>query len=130
MHDCVVPGSVFRIFFVKTNHRRGGFVENIYMKDVEAGSAQCMIEIDTDVLYQWRDLVPTYETRITRIDGIHIDNMRCDSTERVVDIKGDARLPIGRVALKNVSAGSVSDFVCRVENVSALTEENVGVVCN
>ncbi len=127
MHDCTVPGSVTNILFIKTNHRRGGFVENIHIKNVEAGRAGCMVGIDTDVLYQWRDLVPTYETRITRIDGIYVDGMWCRSTERVYDLKGDARLPIGRVELRNISAGSVGDIVRRSENVTTLTEENVRV---
>ena len=29
-----------RLFSVKTNHRRGGFIENVYMKNVQAGMAQ------------------------------------------------------------------------------------------
>lgn len=32
MHNCTAPDSVFRLFFAKTNHRRGGFIENIWMK--------------------------------------------------------------------------------------------------
>lgn len=35
------------------------------MKNVQAGMAQRVLEIDTEVLYQWKDLVPTYEERIT-----------------------------------------------------------------
>ena len=46
---------VMRLFFVKTNHRRGGFIENVYMKNVQAGTAQRVLEIDTEVLYQWKD---------------------------------------------------------------------------
>lgn len=70
MHDCKAPNSVFRVYFIKTNHRRGGFVENVYMENIETGSAQRVFEIDTEVLYQWRTLVPTYETKITRIENI------------------------------------------------------------
>ena len=49
MHDCTAPNSVMRLFFVKTNHRRGGFIENVYMKNVQAGIAQRVLEIDTSV---------------------------------------------------------------------------------
>ena len=31
------------------------------MKNVKAGKMQRVLEVDTDVLYQWRDLVPTYQ---------------------------------------------------------------------
>ena len=61
MHDCTAPNSVMRLFFVKTNHRRGGFIENIYMKNVASGTAQRVLEIDTEVLYQWKDLVDVYK---------------------------------------------------------------------
>ena len=71
MHNCTAPKSVLRLFYIKTNHRRGGFVENIYMENIKAGKMQRAFEIDTDVLYQWKDF-PTYETRITPIHDIHM----------------------------------------------------------
>ena len=49
MHDCKVPQSVRRLFFVKTNHRRGAFVENIHMENIRTGHVQRVLEIDTDV---------------------------------------------------------------------------------
>jgi hypothetical protein len=45
MHDCKVPQSVRRLFFVKTNHRRGAFVENIHMENIRAGHVQRVLEI-------------------------------------------------------------------------------------
>ena len=99
MHDCTAPYSVMRLFFVKTNHRRGGFIENIYMKNVASGTAQRVLEIDTEVLYQWKDLVPTYEKRITRIDGIYMDKVTCESADAVYELKGNAELPVKNVLL-------------------------------
>ena len=86
MHDCKVPQSVRRLFFVKTNHRRGAFVENIHMENIRAGHVQRVLEIDTDVLYQWKDLVPTYEERITRIDGIYMKNVVCTSADAIYEL--------------------------------------------
>ena len=40
------------------------------MKNVKAGKMQRVLEVDTDVLYQWRDLVPTYQDSITFINGL------------------------------------------------------------
>jgi polygalacturonase len=96
MHDCSAQDTQY-FFFIKTNHRRGGFVENIYMKNVKAGTAQRVIKIDTEVLYQWKDLVPTYETRYTKIEGIHIDNIVCDTTDAIYELKGNANHPIKNV---------------------------------
>ncbi|MDO4163392.1 MAG: glycoside hydrolase family 28 protein [Bacteroides sp.] len=125
MHDCTAPKTVHRLFFVKTNHRRGAFVENIYMENVKTGGALSVLEIDTDVLYQWRDLVPTYEKRITRIDGIYLDNIQCDSTKLIYTLKGDERLPIKNVEMKDIHVGCVADTANMVVNVEGLKMENV-----
>ena len=45
------------------------------------------------MLYQWKDLVPTYEERITRIDGIYMDKVTCESADAIYELKGDAKLP-------------------------------------
>lgn len=114
-----------RLFFVKTNHRRGGFIENIYMENVQAGTALRVLEIDTEVLYQWKDLVPTYEERITRIDGIHMDKVTCESADAVYELKGNAKLPVKNVTIENVKVGEVKKFVKRIDNVENVVEKNM-----
>lgn len=125
MHDCSAPDTIFRLFFVKTNLRRGGFVENIYMKNIKAGRMQRVLEIDTDVLYQWKDLVPTYEEKITRIEGIHIENITCEAADAIYELKGDVKLPIRNVEIKNVHVDEVRKFVKAVSNTENIAEENV-----
>lgn len=125
MHDCEVQDSVFRLFFVKTNHRRGGFVENIWMKRVQAEAMQRVMEVDMDVLYQWRDLVPTYRDSITRIRGLYMEDVTCKRTQAIYDLKGDVRRPIREVELKNITVGEVTDFVKRVVNAEQVNEANL-----
>lgn len=125
MHDCEVRDSVFRLFFVKTNHRRGGFVENIWMKRVQAEAMQRVMEVDMDVLYQWRDLVPTYQDSITRIRGLYMDGVTCKRTQAIYDLKGDPRKPIREVEIRNLSVGEVTEFVKYVVNAEEITEENI-----
>ena len=125
MHDCKVPQSVRRLFFVKTNHRRGAFVENIHMENIRAGHVQRVLEIDTDVLYQWKDLVPTYEERITRIDGIYMKNVVCTSADAIYELKGDAKLPVRNVVIEDVHVNEVRDFVKKIDNTENVTERNV-----
>jgi polygalacturonase len=49
---------------VKTNERRGGFVRNIHMSNVTATRiAGGVLAVETDVLYQWKTLMPTYRTQ-------------------------------------------------------------------
>jgi len=125
MHDCSAPKSVHRFFFIKTNHRRGGFVENIYMENVKSGTTQRVLEIDTEVLYQWKDLVPTYEERITRIQGIHLKNVTCETADAIYELKGNAKLPIRDVVIENVQVGKVNDFTKKVENADNVIEKDV-----
>jgi len=95
------------------------------MENVQSGSTQRLLEIDTDVLYQWRDLVPTYETRITRIENIVLRNATCDSTDAVYELKGDARLPIRRVEISGINVGKVKKFVKSVKNATDVIENDL-----
>ena len=125
MHDCTAPNSVHRLFFIKTNHRRGAFVENIYMENIKTGGTLRVFEIDTDVLYQWRDLVPTYEERITRIEGIHMNNITCESAKMIYEMRGDKKLPVKNIELKNIHVGCIADSVNRVVNIENIITENI-----
>ena len=125
MHDCKVPQSVRRLFFFFFNHRRGAFVENIHMENIKAGHVQRVLEIDTDVLYQWKDLVPTYEERITRIDGIYMKNVTCTSADAIYELKGDARFPARNIVIEDVYVGEVKDFVKKVNYTENVVEKNV-----
>ena len=112
VHDCTVENAC-NLFYVKTNHRRGGFVENIRMENVSVTEVSQVLAVDTDVLYQWRRL-PDYETRLTPISGLHMKNVACARARTGVNINGDFRLPVRDVHVENVRIGRVQDFLSRV----------------
>lgn len=125
MHDCKAPQSVRRLFFIKTNHRRGAFVENVRLENVKTGHVLRVLEIDTDVLYQWKDLVPTYEKRITRINGVYLKNVECESADAIYELKGDAELPVKNVFIEDVRVNRVNDFVKKISHVENVQEKNI-----
>lgn len=125
MDNCKTTGNVLNMFYIKTNHRRGGFIENIYMNNVECASTGSVLAIDTDVLYQWKNLVPTYETRITKINGIYMTHVKCESADNLYDLNGDIREPIRNVEIKNIQVGKIRKCYNKVLNVIGLKEENV-----
>lgn len=45
VHDCTVE-TACNLFYVKTNRRRGGFVENIRMENVQCGLASQVFAVD------------------------------------------------------------------------------------
>ena len=74
----VIDGAKLNhLLFIKTNERMGGYVKNIYMTNVTSGKIDLgVLGIETDVLYQWRNLVPTYEKRLTPIQSIALHNIK------------------------------------------------------
>jgi len=117
MHDCVLESEALRLFYVKTNERRGGFIEDIRMENVKAKKVRFgVMSVETDVLYQWKDF-PTHEVRVTPIKNLSMKNVEVGEADRLVHILGDARCPVDGVTVENVKVGKLhkSD---RIENAA------------
>ena len=133
VHDCTFENGAgkepYNLLFIKTNHRRGGFVENIHMERIQARATRdSVFGIETDVLYQWRDLVPDYETRITKIRGIHVRDIELEEAHTPFRILGDKRLPVEDVALENIIVKKARNPKGRIENATNVREVNVRVL--
>lgn len=107
------------LLFLKTNERRGGYIKNIYMQNVSSGRIDLgILGIETDVIYQWKDLVPMYERRLTPISGVYLTNVKATDVKFVSRILGEKELPIENVQLKQVSALNIRDKEHIHENVN------------
>jgi polygalacturonase len=115
----VVDGAKLNhLLFIKTNERMGGYVQNIYMQNVHAGKIDSgVLGIETDVLYQWRTLVPTYERRLTPIKNIFLENITAGDVKFISRIMGQKELPVKNVSLKNITTGKVQEKKYIEENV-------------
>lgn len=130
VHDCrFAPGyKPFNLLFIKTNIRRGGFVENIHMENIEASATrESVLGIETDVLYQWKTLVPTYEERVTKISGIHVRNISIAETGIPFRIEGDKREPVRNVTLDNITIGKARGKKNDYKNAENVKETNVSI---
>ncbi len=88
----------------------GGYVKNIYAFNIKAGKIDLgILGIETDVLYQWRTLVPTVEKRLTPIKNVYLDNLHASSVKFLSRILGQNELPVANIFLKRVSADTVQD---------------------
>lgn len=125
MHDCDVDGRVLNLFYLKTNRRRGAFLENITMERVKANDMQRAFAIDTDVLYQWKNLVPTYKDTVTAIRNITMRGVTCKTADGVVQINGDKDLPVQNVLIQDVKVDTVRKFTIEKENVQGLKLKNI-----
>lgn len=134
-HDCrfdgqKMRGKAFNVLYIKTNRRRGGFVENVTVENIDASTASFsmgVFGIETDVLYQWRRLVPTYEERLTPIRGITVRNVKVGATATPFRILGDKDLPVKDVVIDNVTIGTVKGQRTRYENAQNVKEINVTI---
>jgi polygalacturonase len=131
IHDCrFEPGyRPQNLLFIKTNIRRGGFVENIYMENIEATATRFSVfGIETDVLYQWKTLVPTYEERLTKISGIHVKNVKLEETGLApFRILGDKRAPVKDVFLDNITVAKAHIEKSHYENAENVRETNINI---
>ena len=131
VHDCTVEAAC-NLFYVKTNHRRGGFVDDIRMENVRCGMAVQVFAVDTDVLYQWRSF-PDYERRRTAISNLRMENVVCDKAVTGVHLNGDPKAPIRGVTVKGVRIGRLQEFLSRVNNaedvvIEGLSNDSTGEV--
>ena len=120
MENCEVEpnAKLNHLLFIKTNERRGGYVKNIYMENIKAGRIDMgVLGIETDVLYQWRDLVPTYERRLTQIEQIHMKNIKAENVDFVSQILGEAELPVRDIQLTTIQVDSIRDTETIHQNV-------------
>ena len=116
--------KMFHLVFIKTNERMGGYVKNIHVSNVKAGKIDNgILGIETDVLYQWRTLVPTIEKRLTPIKNINLNRINVSKVEFISRILGQKELPVEHVTLKNITADTISSQKQIHENVIKFKEK-------
>jgi polygalacturonase len=122
----VVDGAKLNhLLFIKTNERRGGYVKNIYMSNIIAGKIdQGILGIETDVLYQWKDLVPTLERRLTLIKNVYLENVKATDVKFISRVLGQKELPVENVFLKNVHADLIKGNLSIHENLLNFESRN------
>src|SRR5688500_14972119 len=105
----VIDGAKLNhLLFIKTNERMGGFVKNIHFTNIKSGKIDLgVLGIETDVLYQWKNLVPTYERKLTPIKDVFLDNVTATDVKFVSRILGQKELPVENVSLRNITTGTV-----------------------
>ncbi len=132
LHDCIIPpnkqSSLNNIIFIKTNPGRGGFVEHIYVKNIKADKlAAAVLGVATDVFYQWKDLVPVYEKRLTKIRDIQLSNIEIQEADIPFSINGDSELPVADVMLKNIKITKAFKKESVIQHVTGLQQINVQI---
>ena len=107
LHDCKVTERANAVIRVKTSDRKGAYIENVVVSNVEVSAAAdigALVSLITNIDYQWKKYPPR-EHIVTRIDGFRVENVRAHGTVRkVYALYGDARLPPENIVIRNVKA--------------------------
>lgn len=121
--DHAIP--INNLLFVKTNERRGGFVRNIHMRRVSATTiAGSVLAVETDVLYQWRTLLPTYVRKLTPIQGLTVEDVSVGRAKSLCSIAADAGMPVRDVRLRKVAAATVTGQPIVTDHVIGFTSDH------
>ncbi|MDP4189856.1 MAG: glycoside hydrolase family 28 protein, partial [Bacteroidota bacterium] len=122
----VVDGAKLNhLVYIKTNEYMGGFVKNIYATNIKSGKIdQGILGIETDVLYQWKDLLPALEKRLTPISDIYLTNVQASDVKFISKISGQKDLPIKNITLKKISTGTIHEKKYINENVINFRNED------
>lgn len=126
MGDCTVKEQAWRFLFVKTNSRRGGFVENVWMENIRGRKAQAVFE--TEMFYDGnpnKELPNTGKLWCTRIDNVNIRNVTCAEASYGVRLKGDEHLPPSNITAENIRIGRVGSKLVSITNAVNVKISNV-----
>ncbi len=127
MTDCTVQTEAWRFLVVKTNAKRGAFVENVWLENVKGLKADSVCEID--MFYDGnpnKELDKKLEkTWPTAISNVVVRNVTCGEAKRAVRVRGDAEKPPVGIVVENVRVGKVTDRLVRCERAPGARIENV-----
>lgn len=110
-----------RALRIKTNSVRGGFVENVYMRDVEVGQVSDAV-IRINFLYEEGDA----GSHDPEVRGIDVRDVTCGESRYALYLIGYPRSPIRDVRLVDCRFDDVADGSV-IEHVEDLTMERVTI---
>jgi polygalacturonase len=90
-----IPKASHTLYF-KANLDRGGFIEDIRIRNVRAGDVRALIKFSND-FHSYRG--GNFPTRFERIT---MENVTCEKAIVGLHISGDARAPVADIILRNI----------------------------
>ncbi|WP_440903386.1 glycoside hydrolase family 28 protein [Catenovulum sp. SX2] len=110
--------KLYRAVRIKTNSSRGGFIENIYIRNLKVNKVKDAIVIN--MRYN-EDKIEPY---ITQVQNIQIENVQVVDARRAFILKGDPRLPLKQVKLQSIEVKKIrkEDII---QDVAELTQDKI-----
>ncbi len=121
-HDCTLDSAdLWTALRVKNNASRGGKLENFYFKNITVGQvSRAVVEID----FNYEEGAKGEHTPVMR--NYVVENLKCTTGNRAVDLQGLDKAPIYDVRLENCEFGTIKNPSI-VKNVNGLKLSNVRI---
>jgi len=118
--DCVMDSpNLERVLRIKTNSRRGGVVENIFMRNITVGEVSRSV-ITVNFYYGEGDVGDFLPV----VKNIYVDNIQSKKSPLALNIRGYERSPITNLFLQNCKFDGVKEGV-HMEHYMNLTMKEV-----
>lgn len=109
MEDCHAEKTINKIFFIKTNPERGGFVENVTMRRIRAkGVRYEAVSAITDYFWKPGSVPLDGVMRATPVKDITLEDISAESAKCVYSFRGYETEPIRNLTLKNVKVANAA----------------------
>lgn len=119
VEDCDYSGYCKRGIYIKTNPDRGGFVRNIFVKNVQFGEVLDLFHATSMYAGQGMD-----NTHFSEVSGIHVDSLTATKvTGTALIIQGTKEKPIRDVTFRNLMAPVVANGLS-IENTEPVLMEH------
>lgn len=128
MTDCTVESDCWRFLFVKTNAKRGAFVENVWMENIKGVSAGTAV-FETEMYYDGNPVKEltkkAAKTWPTAISNIVVRNVTCADAGYAVKVRGDPELPPKGLHAENIRIGKIRSQAVKASNAPELEVKDV-----
>lgn len=116
MENCDVAGYCKRAFYLKSNPDRGGFVENVYVRNCAFDEVEDLFYITTSYAGEGMG-----NDKFTKISDIHVDGLSAQKVSgSAIVIQGVEALPIENISLRGIEVGSAAATLS-IENAEGVT---------
>ena len=116
VEDCTYAGYCKRGIFVKTNPNRGGFVEDLYVRNCAFDEVEDLFYITSMYAGEGMD-----DTHFSTIRNICVENLSCRKARAAgIVLQGTQAKPISDVSFKGVSIGEVKNALS-IDNTEGVT---------
>ncbi len=107
VEDCTSGGYCKRGIYIKTNPDRGGFVNNLYVKNCEFDEVEDLFYATSMYAGEGLD-----NNKFTRVSNIYIDGMTCRKAAAAgLVLQGTEAEPIRNVVFSNIEIGDVKNAI-------------------